>query len=294
MLKHQYQKWYYLVVLTFIWGSSYILIKKGLVGLTPMQMGTLRIVMASVMLLLIGMKSLKNLNGKDWFWLALSGFAGTFIPTFCFAFAQTEIDSNLAAILNSLTPLMTLLSGVFLFGFKIFNKQVFGVLIGFIGSVFLVATGAQINPDQNIFFVSLIFLASCCYALNVNLMKKHLQHVSPMAIAVGNFVFIAIPALVMLCFTDFFRFEVLTRPSTQKSLFFVLLLAIFGTVIAKVMFNKFVQIASPVFASSVTYTLPIVAVGWGMLDGETFTLQQALASAIILFGVWLSNRKQIA
>jgi len=287
----QQKKWVYLVVLTLIWGSSYILIKKSLIGLSPLQLGSIRILISTAILLLIGFSSLKGLTKEQWKWITVTGFIGTFFPSFFFAFAQTKIDSGVAAILNSLTPMATLFFGFFFFQFSIQKRQIWGVLIGFVGSIWLVMEDSSITLDQNLFYVGLIFTASLCYALNVNILKRHLQDVSAMAIALGNFIFISIPALIILSFTGFFKAEVYQSSEVWESFKYLLLLSFFGTVIGKIMFNKFIQFASPVFASSVTYTLPIVAIGWGVLDGETINFWQLVAAGLILYGVSLVNKK---
>jgi len=282
-------KWIYLIVLSLVWGSSYILIKKALIGLSPLQVGSLRTILSTVLLLLIGFSSLKSIPKDKWKWILITGLV-SFIPPFLFAYAQTEIDSALAAILNSLTPLATLIIGVGFYRFKIDKKQISGVIIGLIGSVLLMYQGSVINPDQNLLYVFFIIFASILYAVQVNLLKVHLQDVSAVAITVGNFIFIFPLAVVIFFISDYKQIDI-NNEDVKVALFCLLILSIVGTVFAKILFNKFVQIASPVFASSVTYTLPIVALFWGLLDGEVFTLNQLFATVIILTGVYLANKK---
>ena len=282
-------KWIYLIVLSLVWGSSYILIKKALIGLSPLQVGSLRTIISTVLLLLIGFSSLKSIPKDKWKWILITGLV-SFIPPFLFAYAQTEIDSALAAILNSLTPLATLIIGVGFYRFKIDKKQISGVIIGLIGSVLLMYQGSVINPDQNLLYVFFIIFASILYAVQVNLLKVHLQDVSAVAITVGNFIFIFPLAVVLFFISDYKQIDI-NNEDVKVALFCLLILSIVGTVFAKILFNKFVQIASPVFASSVTYTLPIVALFWGLLDGEVFTLNQLFATVIILTGVYLANKK---
>ena len=282
-------KWIYLLILSFVWGSSYILIKKALIGLSPLQVGSLRTIISTVLLLAIGYSSLKTIPRDKWKWILITGLV-SFIPPFLFAYAQTEIDSALAAILNSLTPLATLLIGVGFYRFKIDSKQISGVIIGLIGSVLLMYQGSVINPDQNLLYVFFIIFASVLYAVQVNLLKVHLQDVSAVAITVGNFIFIFPLAVVIFLMSDYKQININDK-DVKIALFCLLILSIVGTVFAKILFNKFVQIASPVFASSVTYTLPIVALFWGLLDGEVFTLNQFFATVIILTGVYLANKK---
>ena len=286
------KKWLYLIILSIIWGSSFILIKKALIGLSPLQLGSLRIIVSGLILFLAGFKSLKKIPKKTYKWILLSGYLGTFFPAFLFAYAETEIDSAVASILNSIVPINTIILGIV--AFKIFSSrnQIIGVLIGFIGTVLLIANGASINPDQNYWYAFLVIIATINYAISVNIIKRHLQNVPAISIAVGNFVAIMIPSILILLFSGFFTSEVITSPELPMSLLYILLLSIFGTAIAKVLFNKLVQISTPVFASSVTYLMPVVAVMWGLLDGEGFSIWQALATGIILLGVYLANSRK--
>jgi drug/metabolite transporter (DMT)-like permease len=291
MIKIPENKWLYLFLLSLIWGSSYILIKRGLVGLSPIELGSARIVISTVFLLVLGFNSLSGLSRYHWKWLIITGFLGTFFPSFFFAFAQLHIDSSVAAILNSLTPIFTVLVGITLFATRMLARQYFGVVLGFVGSLGLVWGGAQINPNQPIGYVLLIISASMCYAINIHFLKHKLSAVSPMAMTLGNFIAILPPALIMLFFSDFFSFQKLQNPEVITSLGYVATLAFFGTAIAKVMFNRFVKMASTVFVSSVTYTLPIVALFWGTLDGEKISSYQLLSTVVILVGVSLAHKK---
>lgn len=282
-------KWVYLVTLALIWGSSFILIKRGLVGLTPMQLGSLRIIFAAVFLLLIGFKSLVKIPRNQWKYIALTAFLGTFIPSFLFALAQTQIDSSVSAILNSLTPLNTMVLGVFAFGLSFRRVQFFGVVIGLIGTFLLIINGAIHHPEQNYYYALLILAASLCYATNVNLIKKYLSDLSPLSITTGNFLALLLPAFLVLFFSGFF--DVLSAERVQHSVMFILILGVLGTGIANIIFFKIIQISSPVFATSVTYLIPVVAFSWGLVDNEMLTPVQFLGAFIILAGVYLSAKK---
>lgn len=285
------KKWVYLILLSIIWGSSYILIKKTLIGVSPLQLGSLRVIFTTMVLFILGFSSLKKIPKDKWKWIFLTGYIGSFFPSFFFAFAQTEIDSGVAAILNSLTPLATLIIGVVFYKFIIDSKQILGVIIGLFGSFLLIYEGSTINPDQNFLFVGFIITASVCYATSVNMLKAHLQDVPAISIALGNFLCILPPALIILFYSGFMNINVIESPKVQNALFYIIVLSVFGSAFAKILFNKFVQIASPVFASSVTYTLPVVAVMWGLLDGETINFRQILATIVILIGVYFANRR---
>ena len=285
------KKWIYLVILSLIWGSSFILIKKGLIGLTPLQLGALRIVISGIFIFIFGFHTLKNIKRKQWKWLIISGFIGTFFPAFLFAFAETEIDSAVASILNSLTPLNTILIGFSIFKIASSTRQIIGVIIGFIGTALLILKGADLNPDQNYLYAGFVVMATVMYGTNVNIIKKHLQEVKAITIAIGNFAAIIIPAAIVLFSTDFMDKASFQNEAFIKSVGYVIILSAFGTAMAKVLFNKLVQMSTPVFASSVTYSMPVVALIWGVLDGEGFSVLQGLATILILLGIYMANKK---
>ena len=285
------KKWVYLIVLSILWGSSFILIKKSLIGLTPLQLGALRILISGFFVFLFGFKTLKTLTRTQWKWLIISGFIGTFFPAFFFAFAETEIDSAVASILNSLVPLNTILLGFAVFKIASTRRQILGVIIGFVGTAILIIDGAQLNPQQNYLYAGLVLISGVMYGANVNIIKRYLQDVKAITIATGNFAAIVIPAFIVLLFTNFFSKETFYGQDFAISIGYVIILSAFGTALAKVLFNKLVQMATPVFASSVTYLMPIIAVVWGLLDGEGFSLLQGLATILILIGVFFSHKK---
>ncbi len=284
------KKWAYLLLLSVIWGSSFILIKKALVELSAIQVGALRIIFTAFFLFAVGTKTLKEIKKSHWKWIAWSGLLGSFFPPFLFALAQIELDSAIASILNSLTPLNTLIIGILFFGVLITKRQIFGVIIGLLGTLILIIKGAEFNPNQNYWYSVLIITSTIGYALNINILKKHLNNIGALAIATGNFVVILIPAIIVLIATDFFS-TIFSSPEMQKGLLYVIVLALFGTAFAKVLFNKLVSIASPVFAASVTYTMPLMAIFWGITDGESLSIYQIIGGAIILVGVYLANKK---
>lgn len=282
-------KWVYLVVLSLVWGSSFILIKKGLIGLTAFQLGSLRIIFAAIFLLLIGFKSLAKIPRHQWKYIVLTSMFGTFVPAYLFAIAQTQIDSSVSSILNSLTPLNTLILGTLAFGLQFRRNQIFGVLIGLIGSALLILNGALHHPEQNYYYAILVLIASICYATNVNLIKKYLSDLTPVSITTGNFLVLLFPATIILFFSDFF--EIVQLATVQQSVLFIMILGVVGTGIANILFFKLIQMSSPVFATSVTYLIPVVAFFWGLLDHEMLTPVQFIGAFIILIGVYLSAKK---
>ncbi len=282
-------KWLYLLFLSLVWGSSFILMKKALIGLTALEMGALRIFISAIFLFVTGHKSLKKITSEEWKWIVVTAFLGTFFPVFLFAFAETQIDSAVVSILNSTTPLLTLLFGIVFFGTTLILHQILGVILGLLGTLALITLGAAINPDQNYFYSGLVLIASIGYAINVNIIKKKLQNVSAIAIATGNFLVIIIPAAAILLRTGYVNKPFISNPILLQSLGYVAILALLGTAVAKVLFNKLVQISDPVFSSSVTYVIPVVALTWGLLDNEKFHWLQGAAALLILLGVFLVN-----
>lgn len=283
-------KWILLLVLALIWGSSFILIKRGLVGLTPYQLGSLRIIFATIFLLIIGFKSIATIPHGKWKYIALTALIGTFMPVYLFAIAETEISSSITAVLNSLTPLGALIIGVLAFGLNVQRRQVFGVFIGLLGSILLIVNGAANNPEQNYWYALLVIFAAFCYSLNVNLIKKYLSDVKPLAITAGNFIVLLVPALIVLFSTDFV--SVLNQTEVQNAMLFIVILGIVGTGVANIIYFNLIQMSSPIFASSVTYMIPVVAFFWGILDNELFSPMQYVGAVIIFIGIYLSARKQ--
>jgi len=286
------KKWIYLLLLALIWGSSFILIKKGLNGLNPIQLGALRVVITGLVLFAFGFKRLKPITKIEWKWIVISGLLGSFIPVFLFAIAQTEIDSAITSILNSLVPLNTVLIGTAVFKIVSTKRQILGVVIGFIGTALLILKGAELNPSQNYYYAGFVLISGVMYATNVNIIKRHLQGVKAISLTVGHYVIIFIPGLIILLLSGFFSSVTFENPKFMESLCYVIILSVFGTALAKVLFNTLVQMVTPVFASSVTYLMPIVALMWGVLDGEEFSVLQGFATIIILIGIYLANKKK--
>ena len=284
-------RWIYLIMLSLIWGSSFILMKKALIGLTPIQVGALRILITAVFLLLIGFNRLIKIEKRHWKFLALNALLGSFFPVFLFSFALQNIDSSIASILNALTPLNTLLFGAMVFGFTFKRKQLIGVIIGFVGTAMLILEGAQIHREQEYLYMGFVIIASVGYAFNVNLIKKYLYDLDALSITVGIFAILIVPAIMVLWLSGFFQ-TIEINSVTTSSLVYVSILAVVGTGIATIMFNRLIQLSTPVFSSSVTYLIPVVAITWGILDGEIISFLQFFSGFVILVGVYLANKNK--
>ncbi len=283
-------KWIILAILAIVWGSSFILIKKGLNGLDPVELGSIRMITASVVMLLLKGKHVFTIPKSKYKYVICSALFGIFFPAFLFAYAQTEIDSTISSIINAITPLFTLVIGALLFGLLSQKRQFFGVIIGLIGCILLILTGASVHPEQNYWYALLAILACLFYAININWVKKFLSDLTPVQIAMGNFAFLLIPCVAILFTTDFFSH--IHTNATQVSVLYTAILGLFSTGLASLLFYRLIQISSPVFASSTTYLIPIVAFFWGMLDSESVHLMQIAGALIILVGVYFSSRKK--
>ncbi len=282
-------KWILLLSMALIWGSSFILIKKGLIGLDPFQLGSLRMVFAALFMLVIGFRTLAGIPAHKWKYLGLTALLGIFAPAYLFAIAETRIGSAIAGVLNALTPLNALILGGLFFGMQFLRVQVMGVAAGFLGSLVLVFTGAEMQTTTHLGYAALIFIATVCYGLNVNIIKKHLSDLDSLTIATGNSAILLLPTLVLLVFSGYF--DVMARKDVQYSTLFVLLLGVLGTGVANLLFFRLIAISTTVFATSVAYLIPIVAFFWGLLDHEALSVLQLAGAFVVLVGVWLSGKK---
>lgn len=285
------KKWFYLAILSLIWGSSFILIKKGLVGLNSVQLASLRMIFAASIIYIYSYNSIKKIPKKSWKWIVITAYLGTFFPVYLISYGQTEIESGLASIITTVTPINTLIIGVIFFSLTFSIKQLLGLFIGLVGAVLLLYEASETNLNSNIYFSFFIYLTTVGYAASVNLIKKYLTNIPPEAVTAGIFLSISPPAIIVLYFSDFTDLN-FQDPLILKSIFFVLVLGVFGSAIAQTLFNKFVKISSPIFASAVTYTMPVVAIFWALIDGEILSIMQFFATAIILIGVYLVNKRK--
>lgn len=285
--------WIILLVLAITWGSSFILIKRGLDYFSAGEVGALRVVITWLFLMPFAFLRLKGLIRKQWLLFLAVGMVGSLIPAFLFAAAQKGIDSSLAGILNSLTPLFTMLVGMTFFKSKPKWFNIAGVIIGLFGAMGLVSVSGSGNFTFNMGYAILIIIAAICYAINVNVVKNFLQGIDPITItAMAFFTVGPIAASYLLIFTDFAQ-TIGSNPNALAGLGFVAILAIAGTGLALMLFNKLIQMTSAVFASSVTYFIPVVAVLWGIADGEHFKAGFLLWILLVIAGVLLVNTKSL-
>lgn len=280
--------WGLLLVLALIWGSSFILIKKGLMVFSAAEVGALRILFAALVSLPIAVPVLRKLSKRHLWLLLFIGFLGSFIPAFLFAFAETAISSSLTGILNALTPLCVLIVGAVFFGRHITMKSSLGLAIGFTGTLLLILSGNGKVGGIN-YYALLVVLAALCYGFNLNIIKEYLSDVRPVTITSVSLLFVGPLSLIYLLFFSDFTTSVV-EAGAGWPLIAIILLGVVGTTAALILFNKLVQMQSAVFASLVTYLIPVVAVFWGLLDGESLTLLHFAGMVAILGGVYVANR----
>lgn len=283
--------WLALVLLVLVWGSSFILIKRGLTAFNGTELGALRIAISFVALSPLLLRHLKKVPANKLKYFILSGVIGNGLPPFLFAYAQTVIDSYMAGILNSLTPLFTLLIGAALFGVRTRWVNVLGVFIGLGGAVGIlsVANGGELN---NIWYGMLAVAAAVCYATNMNLIKQYLSGFSALTITPVAFMFIGIPSLVYLLGFSDFTGKISGSREAWEALGYIAILAVVGTALAMIIHNWLIKQTSALFTSTVTYLMPVVSIMWGVADGESFLPVYLFWIAMILTGVYLATKKR--
>ena len=283
-----------LCILGLIWGSSFILMKRGLQSYPPLEITLYRIFIVFLIFSPLGIKDFFKIQKKTGFILFLSAIIGSVIPYFLFIKAQTKIDSSLNGILNAITPLFTLVFGVILFKQKTNLKALSGVLLGLIGAsgLIIISNSSNTSFSKDYFYAVLPVIGSACYALNINLIKNYLHNLSALKITSWSFIFIGpIAGIVLLFYTDFTS-HLINDDLNYLNFLYINILGILGSGFAFWLFNLLIKETSSVFASSVTYLIPIVAIFWGLFDGENFSLFHGLFCIAIFCGIYLIKSKK--
>jgi drug/metabolite transporter (DMT)-like permease len=289
-LKDKVINWGIFIILSLIWGSSFKLMKIGMETLSPYHVASLRMLSAGVVLLPFTIKAVREIPRKKIGTAILSGLLGSFFPAYLFCIAETRIDSSLAGILNALTPLFTIFTGLLFFKARVPVQSYVGVIIGFSGLSLLFILRGNISFSY-ILFALLVLLATFLYGINVNIVARYLHLVSSLKIATIAFSFLIIPSVTVLIATGYFSI-VFRGSDAVVSTVAGVVLGVFGTAIATVLFYILVKRAGGLFASMVTYGIPFVAVFWGLLSNEQITLGQVGCLGIILCGVYLVNQSK--
>ena len=281
--------WVILILLSVVWGSSFILIKKGIAVFSPPQMASLRIAISALALLPVFFLFKKApIPRASYKWMALVGICGSGLPAFLYAYGQMHVASSVAGILNTLTPIFTWMLGLLFFSLVFIRRQLAGILLGFIGAVIVMALEPNFTFQLN-WYTALIVLATVSYGMSGNIVKTHLQNIHPIILNSIAFFFIAIPAIVYLIYTDALN-HLKTTPGAWWALTAIIVLSLIGTVLANIFFFRLIQRTNTIFATSVTYLIPIMAIFWGVIDGESLAWPQFLGMAFILAGVYVLRR----
>jgi drug/metabolite transporter (DMT)-like permease len=284
--------WALLILLSLIWGSSFILMKKGLVSFTPGQVAGIRILSAALFLLPVAIRNLPEISKKHIIPLTASGILGSLLPAFLFATAQTRINSSISGVLNGLTPIFTIIAGALFFRSKLTWRSFAGVIIGFIGMVILITAGSK-GVFWNVnSYAFLIVLATMFYGININIINSRLRDLKSAHIISFSLMIIGPFALIYLLIDSGIPQILHNDSNATLSLLALVTLGVFGTAVAYMLFNKMLKITDPVFSSSVTYLIPVVAILWGLLDGEKLFLKHYLGIIIIIIGVFIANRSK--
>jgi len=283
-------QWIVLLVLSLIWGSSFILMKRGLDAFTNNQVAAFRIFISYLAFLPIAIKHINKLKKENIISLLIVGFIGNAIPAMLFTKAQTRIDSSLAGMLNSLTPMFTLFVGLLFYKSKVLIINIAGILLGLIGAIGLVNNGQNILAGNNS-YAMFIVVATIFYGISVNEIKFKLPGMSGIVIAALSFFFIGPFAGIYLLFTDYSG--AINSGLFLPSLGYISILAIFGSFFAVMLFNTLIKYTSAIFGASVTYIIPVFAIMWGVVDGEPFTLNHLLWFMVIIVGVYLVNKQKL-
>jgi len=294
------KNWTVLILLALTWGSSFILMKRALfsptgeVIFTAPQLAALRVLIAAVVLMPISLPRFKSLLSKYFKPLLVVGLCGNFLPAFLFAFAQTKITSSLAGILNSLVPLFTLLLGVAFYNVKLRWYNATGIFLGLLGAISLILSGSSVGVfgvEVNPLYMGLVIIATLLYAISANTIKVYLSGLKSHEIASGALLMVSLPAFIILASTGFIN-SMQTVPYAINALGYTSILSVFGTAIAVIFYAKLIGDTNALFASTVTYLMPIIAVFWGFLDGEQLSAMQIISMLIILSGIRLVNLKR--
>lgn len=283
--------WVILLVISLIWGSSFILMKKGLIAFRPTQVASLRLFLTMLAMTPFVVMALKWIRRKDFLPILIVAIMGNGFPPFLFTAAQVRLNSSAAGVLNSLTPVFVFLFGVLFFKMVFKWKRLVGVLIGFIGAVVLILFAApQNNTGESEYIYGLYIVgAAFCYSISVNMVKTYCQEIHPIALNLAVFMFLGPFAGVYLFNTDFLTI-LQTHPQGWSSFSYIVILAVFGTALATILFFKLTQRTDALFSSTVTYLIPIFAVLWGFLDGEMIGWSYIVGLTFILSGVYLAGK----
>jgi len=289
MQKYSTTNWLILIGLSVIWGFSFIFMKYGLKTFSWDQVAAIRISFSFIATLPLIIFYFRQIKKSEIRYYLMVGFFGSGLPAFCFTFAQTHIESGITGVLNSLTPVFTFVLGVMLFGMKFEKNKLIGLIVALAGAIILVAFDRAPGGESNLIYALPLFAATMSYATSANLVKKYLQNAHPLAMGAVGFSFIGIPSIIYLFTTDFLTHS--GDVNFSISLFSIIALSFFGTVVASIGYYTLIQRTDPIFGSLVTYLIPIIAIAIGFFDGENLLIYHFAGMLFILAGIYIINFK---
>ncbi len=289
-MNNKFTNWFLFIGLSFIWGSSFILIKGGLLHLSAYQVASIRIVSSGLVLLPLAVINIRQIPLNKLSIVFMSGMLGSLIPAYLFCLAEQEIDSSLAGTLNALTPIFVIITGALFFQTKTAKNKIWGIMLAFSGSLLLFFSQPGFKEHSNIIYILYVVLATTLYGYNVNMVHRHLSEISSVKIASVALSLNAIPAAFVLFLSGYFDQDLLQK-EVLISTGYASILGVFGTALATILFYALLKRAGAVFASMVTYGIPAVAIFWGFVFAEEVGWKQLTSVAVILLGVWVANKK---
>jgi drug/metabolite transporter (DMT)-like permease len=281
-------QWLTLILLAVIWGTSFILMKEGLNSYTPLQVASLRMFIAFLFFTPFAWKAIKKIRKNHLPYLIFISLVGNGLTAFLFALAQTEIKSSMAGMLNATTPLFTFIIGVIFYSLKTKLYKIIGLLIALVGTISLLYFDSDITLSSSLLFPLLVIIATIFYSVNVNMVKFNLKDLDGLTISILTFVFIGPVSLIVFLFTDYS--SSFAKPDLVYNTSAIVILAIMCSGIALILFNILIKYTSTIFASTVTYLIPIVAIFLGFFDGEEILFLQILSVVVIIAGIYLVNK----
>ncbi len=281
--------WILFTSLVLIYGSAFILIKWGLISYSPQQVASYRIFIGGIALspFAFGLRKV-SLSKAQWYFLIQSGILGSFIPAYLFASAEEHLDSGITSVIGSIMPVFTVLISYFVFQYKLAKFQILGLTLAF-SSALIIGLKGNSGFDIQWKGVSYILVAALCYAANLNFIKYKLEGLPPKVISSVSLLFLILPTGFLLSQNGFF--EGFNNPEKLKSIISITILGLTSTALALLLFINLLKIANPLFTSSITFVIPLVAILWGIFDGERIDIQELIAIILMLFGIWLISKR---
>ena len=280
-----------LIFLSLVWGSSFILIKKALIAFDPVEVACLRISISAIAFTPFLIWQLKNVDWSKWKFFLLVGLTGSGIPAFMYATAQTQISSTMSGVLNSLTPIFTLIVSILVYKNPFNLSKAQGVILGFVGATMLFILGDSGDSSNNQWYGLFVVIGTFCYGFSSNIVQHNLTGIRSLIISAVSFCMIGPPAIGYLMTTDVLT-DITTHEYGYQSLAAIAFFALAGTVMASVLFYYLVQVTDALFGSTVAFIMPLVAIIWGIIDGEIFLMTDLIGMMLILGGVYLIKKKK--